>query len=153
MTIVLSDGEGVEEDDDVTTPAALFPDVEAHVLDWLKARLEVLADGPITDEHVGTETPADLQARLPFVRVERIGGNATHLEDYPRVEVEVFDSTRAGAYALAEAIRSLLLSPLSRRVGSRIDNVDTEIAPRRLPWEAAGTVRFSAEYSLSFRRR
>lgn len=129
-----------------------FPDVEAALMDWLKATFPDLADGGIIDQHVGNDVPADVQARLPFVTVERVDGDDDFFTDYPEVDVEVFDSSRNGAYHLSEAIRQRLRDPLLNLAGVRVDRVLTSTGPRRLPWDADGTHRRGATYRLSIRR-
>lgn len=132
----------------------MFRDVESHFLDWLKAEFPSLADTGIDDPdtHVGRATPDDLQDRFPFVRVARGGGGGTRREDFPVLDVDVFDSTRQSAYDLSEAIRERLLGVPLILAGLRIDSVETEVAPRRLPWDADGTHRRSATYNLGYRR-
>ncbi len=102
-------------------------------------------------EHVGSETPDDLEAVLPFLRVQRVGGPRTHLFDYPTVEVSLFD------------VDELTGAPLASQVGNRlldkppphpsIDLVTCDPAFRELPWGGNEDVRhWGATFFLETRR-
>lgn len=97
--------------------------------------------------NVGTETPSDLQDRLPFGRVRRIGGVDDQFTDSARVIVDVFAATYAAGSALAEAVRQRL-----RSAPAPLDRVLTLTGPAELPWEDPGTRRWSATYRLDLRR-
>jgi len=142
-----------------------FPDAEAVTL----RRLAPLVGGL---SHVGNSTPADLQSRLPFHRVTRVGGADDRLTDFPAVDVDTYAATRSEARRAAEQARDLLTSgpwrdvvtdDAGRRVVSVIDGVDTDTGPFIPPASsqggesatdstARGVVRFTASYTLRARR-
>lgn len=128
-----------------------FPDVETVVQD-------VLSDlvGGVT--HVGSQTPADLQARLPFVRVTRYGGADDGITDAADIDVDCYGSRRTPTLRLAEQVRERLTrgSHVVSSDGSRvvIDRVDTILAPFQPPADDldAKVHRFTASYSVRARR-
>lgn len=125
-------------------PLASFPDGEAAILDT------VAAEPGVADS--GTETPPDLQDRLPFVRVARVGGPDNVIDDYPLVDVDVFAATRAVAAPLAERLRQRLLAGPHRTPAGVIDRVRTTSGPVQLPWADPGIRRFGATYRAAMRR-
>lgn len=133
----------------------VFPDTEMLLIAGIESTfLEVAPtgdDGEIL--HVDTETPADLEVVLPFVRVGRVAGGDDRFTDYAIMDVEVFASTRGAAYDLSEAIRAWVLSAPHRvaDVGI-IDKGFTEVAPRSLPWDNENVRRRGATYRISVRR-
>lgn len=122
-----------------------FPDLETAILD-------ALADLVGGTDHTGTVTPADLQAKLPFIRARRFGGADDFITDAARIDVDYFAATRAEAWAGAEAVRQRLISrPLV--VGSAvIDKVTTTSGPIEVPWDDPNTRRVTAAYTASARR-
>lgn len=131
----------------MTTPER-FPDIERVVMDLLAS----FKLGTVATANIQTETPIDLETRLPFILVVAGTGDDDGLTDYPLVDVEVFAPTRAMAYALAEDIRARLLEAPHRVNGVIIDFVRTTIRPRRLPWANEQIRRFAATYRFSARR-
>jgi hypothetical protein len=127
------------------TDLAGFPDLETAIRTALADLVTDLA-------HTGTVTPADLQQRLPFIRVRRFGGTDDRLTDQARVDVDYFAASRAAAWAGAEAVRQRLISrPL--RVGAVvIDQVTTTTAPIEVPWDDPNVRRVTAAYTASARR-
>ncbi len=119
-----------------------------HVQKLLVLALEGLAGGA---EHTGTETPDDLQDRLPFVRVRRVTGDSTWLNDRPVVEVDVFAATQDVAWRLAEDIRDYLVGPPPPL--PLLDRIDCEQGPRELPWADGRVRRWGADYRVTSRRR
>lgn len=128
-------------------PREDFPDIEAGLLDWLDATFPELAGGG----HTGTETPADLDLRFPFVRVVLVTGDDDGVTDRSVVDIDVFDRTRV-ALALAEKIRTALTVYPPVVGGVILDTAFTEVRPRRLPWPDEQTRRWGATYRLSARR-
>lgn len=130
-----------------------FPDIEAALLDWLKATFPELADADgKVDLHVGSEPPGpSLDARLPFVVVARVGGPDDFHTDYPVVDIDVFGAGRRQAYDLAEGVRTALLAK-PQVGGVTIDTVRTRTFMRR-PWDNPKIRRWGATYELSARRR
>jgi hypothetical protein len=90
-------------------------------------------------DHVGSETPDDLEDRLPFLRAMRVGGTRTHQFDYPVVELDYFDADElTGAPAASRIANRLLTKPPPH---PSLDVVACEPAFRELPWGDSETVR------------
>lgn len=121
-----------------------FPDVTR----LLVTALEVFVDDDPT--RTGPETPTDLQARLPFIRAYRVGGQREWVSDYPTVAVDVFAADYSTAEALAEDVSQWLCGPPPPI--PVFDRVETDIAPRRLPWGDERIFRFQAQYTVVTRR-
>lgn len=119
-----------------------FPDV-ARVL---AEDLQVLAG----TGHTGGETPVDLVANLPFVRVLRVGGYSDVFNDHPTVDIDVYAATYTAAELLAEQIRQRLVGP-PPPVWS-IDRARCDVSPFEAPWPDETVRRFAATYSLTTRR-
>lgn len=124
---------------------APFPDVERALLDLIAPLLG-------SAEQTGTETPADLQQRLPFGRVTRVGGPDDGISDRAVVDVDVFAATRSQAYDIAESVRQLLLAAPHAVAGVVLDSVGTIVGPRELPWADENVRRWSATYRAVARR-
>lgn len=127
-----------------------FPDAETAVQD-------IVAHLVGGTEHVGSETPPDLQQRLPFVRVTRYGGGDDGVTDTAEVDVDVYGTRRTPTFKLAEAIREVLLAAphvLHTPDGPVVcDSVATITGPFQPPGGDDDTVRrFTASYSARFRR-
>lgn len=126
---------------------------------WLKDTFSYLADPPgRSNWHVGGQTPGasetqGLQARFPFVTVERLGGGDNFFTDFPMVEIVSLGRNRQSAYDVADDIRTELQKPLLIVGGVVIDTVNTNTAPRRFPTEGDNTFGVGAIYELSARRR
>jgi hypothetical protein len=121
-----------------------FPDVTRILV----AALEVWVDGD--SNRTGPATPADLQARLPFVRAVRIGGGRDRLSDFPTVSVDVFAASYSGAETLMEDIDQWLCGPPPPI--PLFDRVEHDVAPRRLPWGDETLFRWQAQYTVVTRR-
>jgi hypothetical protein len=122
-----------------------FPDIE----DALVVLLEPLAGG---EDHTGTETPANLQDVLPFIRVVRTGGFSDQVNDYATVDIDTFDATyRTGVKPLAERVRQFLTGQTHRVGGVVLDRITCPNAPAELPW-APGMRRMGATYTVVSRR-
>lgn len=128
-----------------------FPDV-SKALSYLLAPLV----GGIT--HAGTETPANLQQVLDFIRVGRVTGPDDGVTDFPVVDVDYFAATRDLAVAGADRVRDFLTLDSPYHVvqypGGRavLDRVATAVGPRQLPWLATGVVRITGTYRVETRR-
>ena len=120
-----------------------FPDIQ-RVLVTLARTVEGVAAA-------GTETPADLQQRLPFVRVARIGGPRTSTLDSPTVDVDVFASTYAVGQSLAGRVSDLFLSAPHVAGGALIDTAASITGPVEVPWADPGVRRFLATYRFTLR--
>jgi hypothetical protein len=120
-----------------------FPDVD-------KALVYLLADLVGGLEHAGTETPSDLQNRLPYIRVGRVGGTSDEASDYPVVDVDYFSplGSRDAAVDGAEAVRQRLTGSYHVVNGVVLDDVDCLTGPRELPWLGTGVRRFTGTYRV-----
>lgn len=132
------------------TPSRRYPDVETVVQDMLAE----LVGGT---SHVGSETPSDLQARLPFVRVTRYGGADDGITDNADIDVDCYGSRRSATLRLAEQVRELLTrgSHVVSSDGAQVvvDRVATILAPFQPPDDGDPAVRrFTASYSVRARR-
>jgi hypothetical protein len=133
------------------TATRRWPDIETVLQD-------LLAPFVGGADHVGSETPDDLQDWLPFVRVNRIGGGDDGIHtDTAAVDVDVFGTRRTPTWALAEEIREFLLATplvLATEAGDVVvDRVTTDVAPFQPPGNPDENVRrFTSSYTASFRR-
>ncbi len=127
-----------------------FPDIETLTLDVLEGLYPQLTEGDV--RLADTETPANLQDLPVFVRVSLVTGRDDRITDYSVVDIDVFASSRAVAYAWAQDIRSRLTGGPHRAGSGVIDRVVTEEKPRRLPWADENVRRFGSTYRISARR-
>jgi hypothetical protein len=91
----------------------------------------------------------------PFVRVEKIDGGRTRLEDYPAVWIDVVAPTYAQAFSLSESISMLLLG-YPHRVATPsgvavLDSVDETSSFAEYPYPDSSYRRLSATYEFSRR--
>lgn len=131
----------------MTGPWWRFPDVEQT----LAVLLEALVGGEL---HTGTETPADLDKKMPFIRVIRPpgGGFSDAVNDYATVEIDVFHTNyHSGAKPLAERVRQFLTTQKHRLGPAVIDTITCTSSPGELPW-APGIRRVGATYQTVARR-
>lgn len=123
-----------------------FPNVE-------DALVVALADF-VAAGRVVTETPPDLAAKLPMIRVGRRGGGDDGVTDKPRVDIEIFAATRAVGIPLAEAVRQHLIKAPAFRPGDPFDRIVCDSGPQEVPWGDGKTVRrWIATYTIRSRRR
>lgn len=89
--------------------------------------------------HVGSETPGNLEAVLPFLRIVRTSGPRTHQFDYPVVDLSYFAADElSGAPGASRIANRLLAKPPPH---PSLDVVRCEPAFRELPWGDSETVR------------
>jgi hypothetical protein len=118
-------------------------DIEAVLVGWLEDTIE--------DVRASTETPADLDERLPWLRVRRVSGPYDGFRlDRPAVDIEVFAATGAEASALALQIQQLMHVQFARaKVGDAvISQVKTLSGPHETPYGNPNMRRYEASYSL-----
>lgn len=125
-----------------------YPNIEALLVDWLKTRLTVkqIHAGDIPDD-----VPPNLSAAVPVIMIARFGGPDTVLGfDNPRLDVDVFASSRTAAFALAERIRREVLVNLPRQMlgAAVITRAQTFGPPISAPWDASAVRRITAAYEL-----
>lgn len=134
-----------------------WPDVEANLLDWARTTFPELADPDPQHpyEHVGVETPSDLQSRLPFARIYSPPGGINDFDDITDrvlVDVDIFTATRNPGRELAMLLRGRLVT-YPMQVGAIVlDSVQCNMRPARLPWADETLYRHGATYTVSLRR-
>jgi hypothetical protein len=132
----------------VTVAPVLGPFVDAE-------RAVVLLLEPLAVGNTDIDTPDDLAAHLPFVKVYRIGGQGDRWNDAPRIDVDVFAArgSRTTALDLIRQCQATLLSfpHLIDDVGV-IDRVDVDVTPNEVPWQNTDIVRFTSSYKVTVRR-
>lgn len=110
--------------------------------------------GIVPAGQIGSETPADLQSRLPFVRVVRIAGGSDLLNDYAQVDLDVFAGTSRAGQGLSEQIREYLSEPApAYAAGALIDRIECLTAAIELPWADVRIRRYGATYRVVSRRQ
>lgn len=126
-----------------------YPDI-AHAVCDLLASLATGAD---------IETPADLQAQLPWIRVTRTGGSSDLVTDSATLSVDVFAVGASQAAEVAEQVRQrLILGPFRSDVSFRtdhgqVDRVRVAVDPTLLPPTDSDNLRLvTASYNVSMRR-
>lgn len=101
------------------------------------------------------QTPNDLLDHLPFIKVERIGGQSTRWDDSPRIDVAVYclRESRGQGVALALACQARLLSfPHAIPDVGVIDSVETDVSPNEVPWANAAIRLITSSYRVTVRR-
>lgn len=142
----------------MTAPAYVAS--ESVIRTWLAAHFTGTA-------RVVTELPANLEASLPVVEVERIGGTAAYpsLLDRPRMDVWCYAgatgtagqpgyvSPRVAARNLAEQVRAALLFQLPGQsaAGGFVAQVTEQQAPVWRPFDNTDVRRFQATYTFAIR--
>jgi len=109
-----------------------FPNIERLIA-------SIFAEDLGGDDHVGSETPDDLEGHLPFLRVVRMGGPRTHLFDYPVVDLDYFAADETGGAPGASQVANRLLGKPPPHPS--IDLVTCEPSFRELPWGDSESVR------------
>lgn len=120
----------------------MTPDVEVVLTAWLAARLSV---------RTCTETPADLDAILPVVQIERIGGGTERFSDHPRVSVDVYAPSADASMALARQVQEALMSLRGDAAGAVVRDVRCDSGPSRRPYVNPAVDRRGATYTVSLR--
>lgn len=120
-----------------------WPDVEIELVAWLT--------GVLGGIRVLTELPATLDAVLPVVQVQRVGGDDdTFRLDRALVDVDVYAATRGEASALARQVRTALVMDLrgTTTAAAVFGLVATVTAPAWRPYENIRLRRCGATYEL-----
>lgn len=118
-------------------------DVEAVLIAWLEANVE--------DVRASTETPPDLDGRLPWLQVVRVSGPYDGYRlDRPVVDIDTFASDGPSAAALALQVQDLLHSRLRGAVadGAVFSRVRTDASPRAVPYDNPAMRRYAATNSF-----
>jgi hypothetical protein len=137
------------------TELAPFPAIE-DVLRRLFQRDIAGLDGAAPNR-VGSAVPGNLKDVLPFVRVGRVSGPQTALEDRPVVDVECYATTLTLARQLDASITTYLhagrrQADLAGNVLVVIDAVRTETTGREIPWDDPEIRRVASTHTLTIRR-
>lgn len=119
-----------------------MPDIEAVLAPWAEATFGAFGCA---------ETPADLEARLPVIRVGRVGGSDERFSLHPRIDVDVFAATADAARILANEVRDALVMLTGPVNGAVIRGVRCDSGPSRLPWDNGDIYRRGATYTVSLR--
>lgn len=118
-------------------------DVEAVLIAWLEANVE--------DVRASTETPPDLDERLPWLQVARIGGPYDGFRrDRPTVDITTFALTGPAAADLALQVQHLLHAQLWGAVtgGAVFSRVQTDVGPHWVPYDNPNMRRYEATYGF-----
>ncbi|AXI78053.1 hypothetical protein [Peterkaempfera bronchialis] len=114
----------------MTTPPSAFPDVEALVVDVLRA------DPGLATATVSVDPPSGFDGTQRAVLVSRRGGAWTgdrHV-DQPLIELEVYGPDKATAHILANAARRALLAAMDHSYGgTTVTDVTEQDGPRWMP--------------------
>ncbi|MET0701724.1 MAG: hypothetical protein ABWY93_18895 [Mycobacterium sp.] len=114
----------------------------------------IIDAGLIIAGHIGSETPADLQSRLPYIRVLRVAGGSDLVNDYAQVDLEVFAATSLAGEQLAESIRQYLTLPAPPYTPRYlIDRIECLSGAAELPWADTRLRRYGATYRVVSRRQ
>ncbi len=132
----------------MTTQPVLFPDIEEVLTGWLPGALRAVYG---VTAQVMTETPYDLQDRVPLIGLHRATGTDDQaIIDRPVVSVDAFGATRAAANLLGRQVHALLHGQLQGAVagGAVIGWVNTVAGPRWMPYADLAVRRFNATYEM-----
>ncbi|MEU5259020.1 hypothetical protein [Amycolatopsis sp. NPDC021455] len=117
-----------------------FPDIEDLAMELLEPA------GPTVLATPEVITP-------PLIVIRRTGGFDDVITDTPRIQVDVFGSTRRQAADLAETCRQIILASPATGIGhASIDQAWTETAPTFVAYDDRNTQRYVATYGLALRR-
>lgn len=106
-----------------------------------------------------TSTPADLQDRLPVLRIQRIGGgdDRDSVLDFPDVNIQAFTARSAGSaragWALMGTIRARMDALLGQSVagGGLLCSAQLTSGPIETPWPDAAICVVAATYRVTTR--
>lgn len=102
--------------------------------------------------HIGTATPADLGAKLPFLRIGRFGGPRDRVTDFGDIDLDAFARTRAEAVQLLEDALQLVTETRTAG-GALLDDVGVRQGPTERPWANTNVRRFGATFGVESRRQ
>lgn len=118
-------------------------DIEALLVAWIEDTIE--------DVRASTETPADMDARLPWIQVTGTGGGHDgYRRDQPSADISTFAASTTAASDLAAQIHRLLHEQLASSVydGVSINRIRTSVRPHRVPYDNPNLRRYEASYSF-----
>lgn len=103
---------------------------------------------------VSTRVPADLEERLPALRVIRGPGDDDGITDAPLLDVESFAASEGAVWGLAEDARQAAHALAGSAVsGALVDSVTTATGPVYLDYGNPAVWRVVASYRVQFRKR
>ncbi|TDD54588.1 hypothetical protein E1286_05205 [Nonomuraea terrae] len=118
-------------------------DIEAALTVWLQDAFEGV--------HASTETPPDLERRLPWLQVERLGGPYDGFRrDQPIVDITSFAATGTAASDLALLVQQALHDQLQGATagGAVFARVQTRTGPHKVPYDNPNLRRYEATYAF-----
>lgn len=118
-------------------------DIEAVLIGWLEATVEGV--------RASTETPPDLDDRLPWLQVRRVSGPYDGFRrDQPTVDIAAYAAAGPDACDLALRVQEFLYTQLwgATTGGAVISRVETRVGPHWVPYDNPGLRRYEATYSL-----
>ncbi|MEU6725467.1 hypothetical protein ABZ917_17305 [Nonomuraea wenchangensis] len=121
-------------------------DVEAALIAWLEDN--------VAGVHASTETPSDLDDRLPWLQVVRVGGPYDGFRRHqPTVDVSAFAVTGPAAAELALLVQRLFHEQLwgSTTGGAVFSRVRTNVGPHGVPYDNPNMRRCEATYAFVIR--
>ncbi|MGI5274872.1 hypothetical protein ACQEUU_37465 [Nonomuraea sp. CA-218870] len=121
-------------------------DVEAALIAWL--------EGTLDDVRASTETPSDLDDRLPWLQVVRLGGPYDGFRrDQPAVDISAFAVTGPAASDLALQVQKALHTQLwgATTGGAVFSRVETRTGPHKVPYDNPNMRRYEATYAFVIR--
>ncbi|SET48244.1 hypothetical protein [Nonomuraea wenchangensis] len=118
-------------------------DVEAALVAWL--------ENNVAGVHASTETPSDLDDRLPWLQVVRLGGPYDGFRrDQPTVDISAFAATGPAASDLALQVQEALHTQLwgATTGGAVFSRVETRTGPHKVPYDNPALRRYEATYAF-----
>lgn len=123
---------------------AQYVDVENLLIAFLKAQFPAV-------NRLVTVLPANLEAQLPLIQVDRIGGADTIPSIDPAlIDVECFATLRPAAKALADQVRAALrfTAPGYIHGGAVVAAVTCTVGPSERPYGNPALFRIGATYQV-----
>ena len=122
-------------------PVIIFPDAVLVVIQYLRLHTKTPVYSRVPDPR-----PAE------FIRVERLGGTRRNLIlDRPRIDVECWSDSEAGAADLSAVVRAHVLAMAGKRGDTTVYDVAEVSGPMWLPDSVSGQPRYSFAVEFSTR--
>lgn len=116
---------------------------ERFVVAWLRER---------TGLTVYTETDPDADQRIPYLRVERVGGSRVDIDRRVEIEIEVHAADRAGMWAdVAQVEAAMHALAANGRATGYVDDVEETFSFASDPLPNRATRRAVATFTLVVR--
>jgi hypothetical protein len=117
-------------------------DVETALTVWVREKF---------DADASSERPAELELRLPWVQVARVGGVDTRFSAHPRIDVDVYAASPDEAADLAQDVHEALMFLTGPVHGVVIRGISNTSGPSRRPESNPAVHRRGATYTVSLR--